>query len=98
MSSLLMRAMRCSGNWHFWQTISKPKVFLRSSAHGTYLDLAAGLLLSSGGVVGVGATSLRLAACDGLRRQPEGDEKYPEEDPGRTQVRLTRRTRLALTG
>ncbi len=35
-SSLLMSAIRRSGDWHLGQTSSNPKVLLSSSAHGVY--------------------------------------------------------------
>jgi len=70
----LMSAMRRSGPLHLVQRISKPNVFLNSSAQGMYLsaqgmylDLLVGLSNSAGsgrGVGGGGTTSLREAACE----------------------------------
>ena len=68
MSSVLMSAIRRSGAWHFEQTISKPKVLLKSSDQRMYLDVFLGLSCSTGvagvGSAGAGTTLLREAAWD----------------------------------
>ena len=64
MSSVLMSAIKRSGAWQLEHTISIAKVLRRSSAHGTYVDLPAGLAESvggSGGETGAGTTWLRVA-------------------------------------
>ena len=48
MSSVLMRAMRRSGEWHFEQRISKPNVLLKSSDQQIYLDVFLGFSCSPG--------------------------------------------------
>jgi hypothetical protein len=42
MSSVLMRAMRRSWEWHFERTSSRPKVLLKSSDQRMYLDVFLG--------------------------------------------------------
>src|SRR5450759_4938723 len=60
-----MRAIKRSGVWHFWQTVSSPKTLRKSSDHRTYFEVFLGLSCSgSGAATGVGTTSLREALCD----------------------------------
>ena len=63
-SSVLMRAIKRSGVWHFWQTVSIPKTLRKSSDHRTYFEVFLGLSCSgSGAATGVVTTLLREALC-----------------------------------
>ena len=65
-SRFLMRAMRRKGPPHLAHLTSMANVLRRSSAHGMYLDLLAGLagpVGDSGSEAGAGTTWLREALC-----------------------------------
>ena len=69
-SSVLMSAIKRSGGWHFWQTVSIPKTTRRSSDHRMYFGAFLGLSCpGSGAAAGVGTTWLREALCDESTRK-----------------------------
>ena len=65
--SLLIREIRWSGVWHFWQMVSIPNTRRRRSDHLMYLGLHLGLSWPAWGGAGSGAagiTWLRDEACE----------------------------------